>query len=534
MSDDPAVPAESRSHAALGRRRLASALAPLLGLLLVCSVHLVVSAQPEWSPRPDAARYLATARSLARGEGYTYLGQPFTLRPPGFSVLLAPMTAFVGLDFRALEIFTGATALVAAAALFLLFRARLGTPLAGALTLWFWFHPERIRLCREIMADVPGFAALAIALLAIEARDRKPSRGRDVAVGVLVAVAAYLRTAHLALLPALALGALRAAPDAGAVRECGDSSDSRAALRRRVAGVVASVAVAAALYGPWLVYSARVGSTAEPGGIDFDSYWQSMSRADPIDTRSGSLGVSGWITRVGENATLYAALVGSDLGSTELSGASLAISAALVAAWLARLAKRRSVLDWVVGIELAELLLYFARQSRLLLPAHVLLVAVALEAVRDLVARVLPLRLGEALLAATLVCVTVGERGPDPAELGKRIAYYDLVRMARYLRTETSARQVVAGDHGAIYGLLADRPVLSLRAMLRRRPEMLGEALARSHIDVLVAERGGALEGFVSAAAERAGAVRDLGHYAVVALEAAAERADVPRGPENP
>lgn len=491
----------------------------------------MVAAQPEWSPRPDAARYLATARALTRGEGYTYLGQPFTLRPPGFSVLLAPVTALVGLDFRALEVFTGATGLVAAAALFMLFRARLGGVLAAAFTLWFWFLPERIRLCREVMADVPGFAALVLALLAVDACERRPSRKRQIVVGVLMAVAAYLRTAHLALVPALVLGSLtRVAPLAGGPRELPSGEEPRAALRRRVVGIGLALAVVAVLYGPWLAYAARVGSTSEPGGIDFDSYWQSMSRADPIDARSTALGARGWLARLGDNATLYAALVGSDLTETSPSMASLALSAGLFAAWLVKLARRRSVLDWVIAVELAELLVYFARQPRLALPVHVLLVGVALETIREVMERALPRRWAAAMLAFTLASVALGAHGPDAAEVGKRIAYYDLLRVAKHLRAEVASDRVVAGDHGAIYGLLADRPVLSLRAMLRRRPEMLDDALARSRIDVLVAERGGALEAYVDAAEARGAVVRDVGRYALVFVRRSAERGETSNG----
>lgn len=42
-----------------------------------------------WSPEPDSALYLSTARNLARGQGYTYQGEPNTLAWPGYPHLLA-------------------------------------------------------------------------------------------------------------------------------------------------------------------------------------------------------------------------------------------------------------------------------------------------------------------------------------------------------------------------------------------------------------------------------------------------------------
>src|SRR5215831_18804377 len=37
----------------------------------------------------DASIYIACAKSMLAGEGYAYLGEPFTVRPPGFSALIA-------------------------------------------------------------------------------------------------------------------------------------------------------------------------------------------------------------------------------------------------------------------------------------------------------------------------------------------------------------------------------------------------------------------------------------------------------------
>ena len=68
----------------------------LLTLLLGTLASLTFTVRDFWDARPDAARYLLAARSLADGQGYAVMGEPFRLRPPGFSALLAPIVAWRG------------------------------------------------------------------------------------------------------------------------------------------------------------------------------------------------------------------------------------------------------------------------------------------------------------------------------------------------------------------------------------------------------------------------------------------------------
>ena len=68
-------------------RRDRVALAALVALVLGSLPFLV---HGFYDPVSDAGLYLLLSRSLAAGEGYRFLGEPFVLRPPGFAVLLAP------------------------------------------------------------------------------------------------------------------------------------------------------------------------------------------------------------------------------------------------------------------------------------------------------------------------------------------------------------------------------------------------------------------------------------------------------------
>ena len=76
--------------------------------LLALTVGLLASlawfVHPWYDPTNDGAMYILAGRSLAAGEGYSMLGEPFRIRPPGFAVMIAPILALRGTDFFALNL----------------------------------------------------------------------------------------------------------------------------------------------------------------------------------------------------------------------------------------------------------------------------------------------------------------------------------------------------------------------------------------------------------------------------------------------
>ena len=71
-----------------GAQAPSSGLLPLAALVAVLLVSLVWFVHPYYEPVNDGSLYILTARSILEGEGYTYHGVPFIIRPPGFAVLL--------------------------------------------------------------------------------------------------------------------------------------------------------------------------------------------------------------------------------------------------------------------------------------------------------------------------------------------------------------------------------------------------------------------------------------------------------------
>lgn len=59
------------------------------GLLIALVVVFGLLQNPYWVPAGDSELYVSAARSLAKGEGYTFLGQPVAISPPGWSAMMA-------------------------------------------------------------------------------------------------------------------------------------------------------------------------------------------------------------------------------------------------------------------------------------------------------------------------------------------------------------------------------------------------------------------------------------------------------------
>ena len=127
----------------------------------------------------DGSIYIVTARSLATGEGYRYLGEPFQVRPPGFPLLIVPFLGGLKQGFFALNFFI---ACFGAAGVLLLFwhaQPRLGFGLALLTAAAVWLNPNYQRLSTQVMSDIPGTTLLLLCLLLERWASARPSWPRD-------------------------------------------------------------------------------------------------------------------------------------------------------------------------------------------------------------------------------------------------------------------------------------------------------------------------------------------------------------------
>src|SRR5262245_58553474 len=173
----------------------------LVALALALSLPWLV--HPWYDPTNDGSMYIATARSLVAGDGYSYLGEPFRIRLPGFACLIAPVLALRGTDFFALNLTVSLWGALGVLAFHFLLRERLGLVLAVLVPLVLWFNAGYQRLCNQVMSDVPGWTLLVGCLLLVARFERSPSAGRAALLGAAIGLATYVRAGNLLLVPAL-------------------------------------------------------------------------------------------------------------------------------------------------------------------------------------------------------------------------------------------------------------------------------------------------------------------------------------------
>jgi hypothetical protein len=341
-----------------------------LALLLVvagAALSLLWLAHPWFDAQNDAAIYLMTAKSLARGEGYTYLGAPFRIRPPGFSLLLAPLVGAKGYDFRAVNLYVGAFGVLALGLLFLWTRNRIGRGLAALLCLCVWLNPGWRTCCNQAMSDVPGAACLVGCLL-LERRARKrPSFGRDVVLGLAVGLSAYVRAGLLLLAPAIVVQRIVAR-----IRR-----EEAVGIRRIL--LPALVAVLALL--PWKIREAVSRPAAPADQTSLYDYSTAMWHVDRGDPSSPRVPASEVLARVPTRLEETLSVLGSRLRERAGSTSDLVIGGAALAVALIFLLKGNRVEAWFLLATIAVLLVYFDFRDRLVLPIHLLVLPALVEVV---------------------------------------------------------------------------------------------------------------------------------------------------------
>jgi hypothetical protein len=169
---------------------------------ILVSVFFLV--HPWYDRTNDGSTYLITARSIAGGEGYTYLGTLFRVRPPGFSALLALFVGGEGgTSFAALNWMVSLFGAAGVVLFYLHQRVYLGWVLALMTSIAIWLNPGYQRLCNQIMSDVPGIALLLACLLVERWASRNASWRREIVLGLAIGVGAYVRSITILLVPAI-------------------------------------------------------------------------------------------------------------------------------------------------------------------------------------------------------------------------------------------------------------------------------------------------------------------------------------------
>jgi len=463
---------------ALGREAWARHAAWVL-VVLVLALSLPASVHSWYDPTNDGSMYIATARSLATGQGYSYLGEPFRIRPPGFSCLIAPVIALRGTDFHALNLLVACWGALGVLAFHFLLRARLGLVLSVLVPLVLWFNPGYQRLCNQVMSDVPGWTLL-VACLGMAARfGSSAGAGRAFLLGAAIGLASYVRSGNLLLVPALLAAEL--------LRACGPRADRATwSARARRSGALALGATLVLL--PW---SLRNRAVAPPPPADqtlLYDYSTAMWHADMGDPASPRLPLGALLARFDEQFGKSVRTLGTRLAE-EPDGLWTAVLATTLIAALVLAAWRRRACEELFALgTLLVVAFYFGYSGRLLLPVFALSLAALVELVRDGIARVAGARAGVGVAALLCLVWLVLDWRPRAhwAEIEELHEAYSSLASHVGARLPADARLgAYRGWHHSVY---LDRPVYSLEQACERAgdPAASEDIIAKYSLDAVL------------------------------------------------
>ncbi|MSR61971.1 MAG: hypothetical protein EXS08_05960 [Planctomycetes bacterium] len=436
--------------------------APLLAaglLVLVLALSLPFTVHPWYDPTNDGSMYIATARALLAGQGYSYLGSPFLIRPPGFSCLIAPVLAARGTDFYALNLLVSACGALGVLLFHFFLRARLGLVLATLVPLVLWFDAGYQTLCNQVMSDVPGWAALVACLLLARFLERRPSVLRALALGATVGLATYLRSGNLLLAPAFLCAAF-----ARELRCKTERIGWRATGLQGAALVLGTTLV----FAPWMARNRVVAPPPPADQTLLYSYSSGMWHQDMGDPRSPRVPLSAVVGRFPERSNQILQTLGMRLREVPLEPWTRGLAVALVLFLLVALVRRRAAEEFFALGTLLVVAFYFGYAGRLLLPVFAFAVAAGVELVRELGARLASPRVGVALGA--LVCGAWIGLDWHPREGWQQI--HDLhdayAESARSVNAHVPPEAVLGAWRGWHHAVFLERPVYGFEMAVRR------------------------------------------------------------------
>jgi len=503
---------DMESHSAWSRQdRLAFAV--LIGLVLVGLSNLV---HPWHDFANDASIYLSTTRALIDGEGYSYLGMPFHLRPVGFSLLLAPVMLWVDADPGVLNYYVAGFAAGSLLLLFVWARPWLGAGLSLLVCLVIGTNPVFLKLSSQVMSDVPGLFFVLLALIAARASERRTSLGNEILLGVLIGVAAHVRVLGIMLLPAVLIDRL--------LRWHRDPQ-GRSQFASFAAGrCLPLIATTLIVFAPWVVRNQLTALEPPTDQLLNYSYSTAMFHYDFGNPDSALVSPQDWGHRLLERGSQITAGLATRLASSTLTPVHGVMTAAVLALFLHGLLSVPGVAGFFVLLGLGITGSYFAYQDRLLLPIFVLLLPLSAASLHRAIRRVFAPRVATgvvAVLLAALVGLDFSPRADWPA-----IEARDgrMRHAAKQLESRIPAEATLASVRGFHLHMLLDRPVYSLRWAGRRAAGVAGieSVIERYGIDTVILEPSQELDrSFEPYFVERSGAGLLVDGFRVIPLTSA-------------
>jgi hypothetical protein len=419
---------------------------------------------PWYEARRDAAIYVDTARSLLAGEGYRFLGEPFRIRPPGFSALIAPVIGIFGTHFGALNLLVSALGAIGVFLLYLYERSRLGWVLALLVAGVVWLNPGYQRFCNQVMSDIPGMTLLVGCLLIEGWSARSFTWKREGLLGLSIGLASYVRASTLILVPAIIVSRLLARRGAG-----DPPAPWGSVLLQRTAAMLAVVAL---LLAPWTIRNQIVETPASWDQTKLHSYATAFLRQDPKDPTSALKSPVEILARIQQRSAQIGEALGSRLDPERTDilvrlkerGVGAAHFAIAVVVYLCLLLvgiRRRSALDFYLLFHSVIIGLYFGFSERLVLPVFVFGIAAVAQVLRDSVQKIAGIRVATGVAAAVLVGLLVVDFEPRAHWKNIEEKHDQMVEISATIRSSVPPDARLAARLGHSFIVFLEQPVFS-------------------------------------------------------------------------
>lgn len=437
-------------------------------LLAVLLAGLLALVHPWYDPMSDASIYISSTRALLAGEGYSYLGTPFHLRPPGFPWLLAPVLAAADTHYYLLNLYVSLFGCGAVVLLYCWVRPALGWLLSLLVCIVTAANPLFLQLCNQVMSDIPGLFAVMAALLVARSAEQRPSLKWELLLGVMIGAAAYVRVLGIVLLPAVLLfrvvQRLRTSRNNEAGELAADTQNDEPPfgqfLIKRCAPLIAVTVI---VFAPWIV---RNQLTANPPPADQllnYSYSSAMFHYNFGDPRAPYVSVSDFGLRVLERTNQITAAVATRLADDRPTPLRSFAAMAVFGLYLYWLVVSPSIAGFFILLALGLAGSYFAFQDRLLLPVAVLLLPQLVAALRRILSRFIAASQATMVVAALLVLLFVADFSPRKGWDEIEATHVRLQNLVRELVVELPADAKLATIRGFHLTMLMEQPVYSLR-----------------------------------------------------------------------
>jgi hypothetical protein len=440
----------------------------LFVVAILASLFFLV--HPWYDRTNDGSTYLITARSIASGEGYTYLGSLFRVRPPGFSVLLVPFVGRAGgPNFAALNWMVSLFGAAGVVLLYLHQRVYVGWVLALLTSIAVWVNPGYQRLCNQVMSDVPGLALLLACLLVARWTSRNPSWRRELVLGLAIGASAYVRSITILLVPAILASRIACRLHRG------ERTPGWPAFALRRLGIVAVAAWLTLL--PWSIIK-RLDAPPPPVDQTLNySLATAMWHEDPGDPGSPRVGVKDIVARVPAHLRDLLLVTGSRMqyripgsfapnGRTRYGWSVLAVLT--IVCLLIVLVRRKAPAEWFAAGVLLVVAVYFVFTDRLALPVFVLALAATVEVCRDLVRRFAGTRAATIVPAALLLLLIAVDFKPHQDWGRIEARHREFTALAGAVERVLTPDARLAAGQGFHYDVYLGRPVYNLLHAVRR------------------------------------------------------------------